>query len=63
MNHTDVGAGDLDVTWQAMLGVGHTFDTVDVKAVWRYLEYDFGNDSPIESLNFNGPAFGVTYRF
>ncbi|MEI2789432.1 MAG: hypothetical protein V9E93_11155 [Steroidobacteraceae bacterium] len=59
----DVGAGDSKLTWQAMIGLGHTFQALDVKAVWRYLEYDFGNDSPIQSLNFNGPALGVTYRF
>lgn len=59
----DVGTGDSDLTWQAMIGLGYAFQAVDVKAVWRYLEYDFGNDSAIQSLDFNGPAVGVTYRF
>jgi hypothetical protein len=59
----DVGTGDSDLTWQTMLGLGYSFDKVDVKAVWRYLDYDFGNDSRVQSLTFSGPALGVTYRF
>jgi hypothetical protein len=32
-------------------------------AVWRYLDYDFGSDKKVESINFNGPAIGVAFRW
>jgi hypothetical protein len=34
-----------------------------VTGVWRYLDYDFGGSKPIKSIDFNGPALGVTFRF
>jgi hypothetical protein len=37
--------------------------SVDVTGVWRYLDYDLGDSTPIKSINFNGPALGVTFRF
>ena len=61
--YVDVGAGDSDLTWQGMVGLGYRFDSIDVTGVWRYLDYDMGNSTPIKSLDFNGPAVGVTFRF
>jgi hypothetical protein len=61
--YLDVGAGESDVTWQARLGLGYRSETVEVLGVWRYLDYDLGNSTPIESVSFNGPAVGVTFRF
>jgi hypothetical protein len=61
--YVDVGTGDSDLTWQGMIGLGYRFDSVDVTGVWRYLDYDMGNSAPIRSINFNGPAVGVTFRF
>lgn len=61
--YLDVGAGDSDLTWQGMAGLGYSFDSIDVIGVWRYLDYDFGDSTPLKSLDFNGPALGVTFRF
>jgi len=61
--YLDVGTGDSDLTWQGMVGLGYRFNSVDVTGVWRYLDYDFGNHTPVQSINFNGPALGVTFRF
>ncbi len=61
--YVDVGTGDSDLTWQGMVGLGYSFNSVDITAVWRYLDYDLGGHTPIQSINFNGPAFGVTFRF
>jgi hypothetical protein len=60
--YVDVGTGDSDLTWQGMVGLGYTFDSVEIAGVWRYLDYDLGN-GPIESISFNGPALGITLRF
>jgi len=61
--YLDVGTGDSDLTWQGMVGVGYSFDSVEVTGVWRYLDYDLGDSTPITSIDFNGPALGVTFRF
>jgi hypothetical protein len=57
----DVGAGDSDLTWQAMLGFGYAFGWGDLGVAWRYLEYDLSG--PITDLNFNGPGVGATFRW
>jgi hypothetical protein len=61
--HVDVGTGESRFTWQAMVGLGYSFRSVDVLGIWRYLDYDLGNSTPIQSIDFNGPAVGVTFRF
>jgi hypothetical protein len=61
--YVDIGTGDSNLTWQGMVGLGYSFDSVDIVGVWRYLEYNLGSGTPIESINFNGPALGITFRF
>ena len=61
--YLDVGAGDSNFTWQAMAGLGYSFGAVEILGVWRYLDYDLGDSKPIEAIDFNGPAVGVTFRF
>jgi hypothetical protein len=61
--YLDVGTGESDLTWQGMAGLGYSFDSIDVAGVWRYLDYDLGDSKPIRSIDFNGPALGVTFRF
>jgi hypothetical protein len=59
----DVGTGDSEVTWQALLGLGYAFSWGDLSVAWRYLEYDFESGAPLADLNLNGPAAGVTFRW
>ena len=59
--YLDVGAGDSDSTLQAMAGVGYAFSWGEIKAGWRYLDYDL--EAPIESLTTSGPQIGATFRF
>ena len=61
--YLDVGTGDSDLTWQGMVGLGYGFESIDVTGVWRYLDYDLGDDTAMTSIDFNGPALGVTFRF
>jgi hypothetical protein len=61
--YLDVGTGDSDVTWQALLGLDYAFGWGDLGLAWRYLDYELKSGKPIESLNFNGPAFGATFRW
>ena len=61
--YADIGTGNSDLTWQVMTGVGYSFGWGDVVAVWRYLDYDFEADKPVQSLTFNGVAVGVSFKF
>lgn len=61
--HFDVGTGDSDLTWQAVLGVAYAFGWGDLGVAWRYLDYDLDPDGPITDMNFNGPALGATFRW
>ena len=61
--YLDVGTGQSDLTWQGIGGIGYSFRWGDVIAVWRYLDYNMKSGSKVESLNFNGPAIGVAFRW
>jgi hypothetical protein len=61
--YADVGTGDSDLTWQGIAGVGYAFGRGEVIAAWRHLDYAFKSDSMIDSLDFDGPAVGVTFRW
>jgi hypothetical protein len=61
--YVDVGTGDSDVTWQAMLGVGYAFGWGDVVGVWRYLDYDMSSGHTVSKLTTSGAAIGVKFHF
>jgi len=61
--HLDVGAGDSDLTWQAVAGVGYRFDWGNVLAAYRHLVYDQGGSGLIQDIEFSGPAVGVSFEF
>jgi hypothetical protein len=59
----DIGTGESDFTWQAMIGLGYSFGWGDVQASWRYLEYTLESDSAVQSLSFNGPLLAAVFRW
>jgi hypothetical protein len=61
--HLDVGAGDSDLTWQAMVGLAYAFRWGDLGVAWRYLDYDLPSDRAIAALDFSGPALGATFHW
>jgi opacity protein-like surface antigen len=61
--YLDVGTGDSDFTWQAMAGIGYSFDSFNVVAAYRYLDWNFGSGKAIEDLNFGGPLIGASYSW
>lgn len=61
--YVDVGTGQSQLTWQAIVGLGYQFNWGAVGATWRYLDYNFKSGSRISSMNFSGPAIGMTYHF
>lgn len=61
--YLDVGTGQSRFTWQAYAGAGYSFDWGELLAAWRYIDYDMKSDSPIQTLDFNGPAVAVVFRW
>ena len=61
--YADIGTGESELTWQALAGVGYRFSWGDIKLVYRYLGYDFGDDNRLQNLAISGPALGIGIRF
>jgi hypothetical protein len=60
--HLDAGAGDADLTWQAMAGVGYSFDWIELIAAYRYMSFD-QDDEAVDSLTMGGPLLGLKFVF
>lgn len=59
----NIGAGDSDLTWQAMAGVGYkAASCVDVVLTYRYLKWELDGEL-IDELSFSGPLLGAVFRF
>ena len=61
--HLDVGAGDSDLTWNAMVGVSYAYGWGDLVFAYRHLAYDQASDKFLQDFSFGGPGFGATFRF
>jgi len=61
--HFDIGTGDSDLTVQASAGLGYRFGWGDVLLEYRYLYYDNGTDTFVNSLDAYGPKVGVVFHF
>jgi hypothetical protein len=59
----NIGAGDSDLTWQAMAGIGFKAASwADIALTYRYLKWDLDKEG-IADLAFSGPLLGVVFRF
>ena len=61
--YLDIGAGQSDLTWQAAAGVGYEYSWGELTGMWRYLDYNMKSGSVVESMTFNGPMLGATFRW
>ena len=59
----DIGAGDSELTWQALLGLNYRFSKVDAAFGYRYLKWDFDDNDTFDDLDISGPYAGVRFRF
>ncbi len=59
-----VGAGDSNLTWEALpLVYWNITDWIGLKAGYRYLSYDFDKDNFIYDVDTDGFITGVTVKF
>jgi hypothetical protein len=62
--YIDVGTGDSEITWQVFGGVAYAFKSFELIAGYRYLDWDFEDDSDaFNDLNLSGPMLGARFRF
>jgi len=64
--YADIGSGGgaTNLTWQAMLGVGKTFNRViDVSLAYRTLYYDMKTGGVLQKTTMSGPVLGATVKF
>ena len=61
--YADIGAGDSDLTWQAMAGIGYQAGWGDMSLVYRHLEWDQDEDKLLQNVSFSGPALAVKFCF
>ena len=58
------GGGTTNLTWQAMLGVGKTFNKlVDVSLTYRALYYDMKDGGVLQKTTMQGPQLAVSLNF
>lgn len=63
--YADIGAGESDLTWQAVAGLGYGLGWGELFVNYRYLDYDFGDVDTFGGLEatFSGPSIGAAFRF
>jgi hypothetical protein len=61
--YADIGAGNSQLTYQVAGGVSYGFKWGELTAMWRYLSYDLKSGHVVQSVNFNGPMVGATWRW
>ena len=61
--HLDIGSGDSDLTWNAILGLSYAYGWGDLLLAYRHLEYDQSSDKLLQDFSFGGPGIGARFRF
>ena len=59
----DIGTGDTDYSWHALGGIGYKFDKFKMLAAYRYMKWEFDNDSALDDLEISGPLVGAIFTF
>ena len=58
------GGGTTNLTWQAMTGVGKTFNQlIDASLTYRALYYDMKDGGVLQKTTMYGPQVAVTFKF
>lgn len=59
----DIGTGESDLTYQLYGGIGYRFSKIDLSAGYRYLRWNFDDDTVFDNLYQTGPMVGIKFRF
>jgi hypothetical protein len=61
--YLDVGAGDSDLTWNAVAGVLRAYGWGELLLAYRHLEYDQASNKLLQDFSFSGPGIGARFSF
>jgi hypothetical protein len=61
--YADIGGGSSNHNWLAYAGLGYAFHWGDLFLNYRYLEYQPGKNSSIDTIKLYGPVFGASFHF
>lgn len=61
--HLDAGAGDSDLTWNAVAGFSYAFGWGELLLAYRHLEYDQSSEKLLQDFSFSGPGLGARFSF
>jgi hypothetical protein len=61
--YADAGAGESDLTWQGIAGIGYAFKHAEIIVSYRHLDYDLKTDGVLRDIEFDGPVAGVSFRW
>lgn len=57
------GAGNSELTYQALAGVALGFRWGDLSLTYRYLYYDEGEGGLVQDMSIKGPVVAAGFRF
>lgn len=61
--YADVGTGESDLTWQALVDFNYEFSKFDVGIGHRVLGWQSDGKGLIDDLRFSGPYAGMAFNF
>ena len=61
--YVDVGAGDSDLTWNAMIGMSREYGWGELVVAYRHLDYDQDANDLLQNFSFSGPGVGARFNF
>ena len=61
--YADVGAGESDLTWQAVITFDRQFDGWTLSFGYRHMAWEFPMGSTLADVSFSGPLIGARFRF
>jgi hypothetical protein len=61
--YADIGTGQSDLTWQALLGIGYKPRWGEITLAYRHVDWDFESGSTISDIDFSGPGLLFKYNF
>jgi hypothetical protein len=61
--YADIGAGESDLTWQALVDFNYEFSKFDVGIGYRILRWQADGEGLIDDFGFSGPYAGMAFNF
>lgn len=61
--YADVGGGESKLTWQAQANFAYDYKKFTGIIGYRYLKWNFKNDSPVDDMTIHGPYLGAKWSW